>query len=312
MTTKGARQEPGRSGSRRFVGSVAAPDAPEAQSPLARLVLTGGAATFDKTDVALARGVILAALASLRERGLRVGILVTPAGFAERRDAGEWTRTMGWRTTRGDFDRLAVVAADVVRELVTPEIRALALGAVGHMIVGVDVWPARPLDAHAETASLYDVAADKVIPITGKSYPNTSQQDDLIRDPDIGSHVIVIGDERVAVLVCHDLAAWSPRGNAVAKGVRAATWEAMQAAVAAERPTLAVQLPHTVDTPATWRAAWSRFVDRSGGALRSGTSAIRHLDRDWHAISAPPDARLLAGTGRGDRAIDVFVTEAPT
>jgi hypothetical protein len=52
----------------------------------------------------------------------------------------------------------------------------------------------------------------------------------LIRNLDVASHVVRIGDERVAVRVCHDLAAWSPRGNAVAKGGRAEAWEGMQAA----------------------------------------------------------------------------------
>ena len=156
-----------------------------------------------------------------------------------------------------------------------------------------------------------DIATGEIVAVTGKTYPNTAQQNDLIRDPATASHVIAIGDERVAVLVCHDLAAWSPRGNAVAKRDRAETWQAMQAAVKAPAPTLAVQLPHTVSTAGTWASAWSRFEARSGGVLRSGTSAIRHLDKDWQVVVPPPDAKLLAGTGRGERAIDVIVTEVP-
>ena len=122
---------------------------------------------------------------------------------------------------------------------------------------------------------------------------------------------MAIGDERVAVLVCHDLAAWSPRGNAVAKGTRKHAWQAMQAAVESGRPTLAVQLPHTVSTAATWRPAWSRFTARSGGSLRSGTSAIRHLDRWWDPIETPPDEKLLARTGVGARSLDILVIEEP-
>ena len=85
----------------------------------------------------------------------------------------------------------------------------------------------------------------------------------------------------------------------------------MQRTIAEKRPTLAVQLPHTVDKPETWRSAWSRFSQESGGAFRSGTTAIRHLDRYYHEVASPPNAKLLAGTGWGDRAVDVIVTEVP-
>ena len=82
----------------------------------------------------------------------------------------------------------------------------------------------------------------------------------------------------------------------------------MQAAITIERPTLAVHLTHTLDTARTWSAAWSRFDERSGGALRSATSAIPHLDRYWNPHSSPPDAVLLDGTRRGQRSIDIIVS----
>lgn len=309
MTTTGDRTKPRSVGTRRFIASLAAGDGD--RIALARIVMIGSAATSDRQDVVIARDILVAAIDALRARGVTATILVTPAGFVDHKPGGAWSGTSGWGTEQADFDRLAAVAEDVMRELMAPDVIALASGTVAHILIGVDVWPTPHREPHAEIACHVDVESGEIVAVTGKSYPNTQQQDGLIRDPDVGSHVITVGNERVAVLVCHDLAAWSPRGNAVAKGVRQKAWQAMQDAVETGRPTLAVQLPHTVSAAATWRPAWSRFVERSGGSLRSGTSAIRHLDRWWQPIETPPDDKLLARTGVGTPALDILVTEEP-
>lgn len=305
MSTTGASRETGSDALPSFVAMVQATET-EPDS-IARLVLHGAAAASDRRDVAASRAILVAAVRALRDRNLRVAILVTPAGFVDHKPGGAWPGTAGWETTQADFDELAAVAATVAGELVSSNVRELARETVGHLIIGVDVWPTDDREPHAEVACLYDVDAGSVSPVTGKSYPNTAQQGDLIRNPDVASHLIEIDGRTIAVLVCHDLAAWSPRGNAVAKGVRATTWRGMQDAVAAKRPTLAIQLPHTVDTAATWRGAWSRFAERSGGRLTSATTAIRHLDRSYKPVPGPIDPRFLGQTGRGERVVDILV-----
>ena len=219
-----------------------------------------------------------------------------------------WTGRSGWATPAADFETIAAVAEASARELVSSDVRSLAQGRIAHLILGIDVWPTPEREPHGEVACHVDIASGGIRAITGKTYPTTAQQAGLVRDGDVGGHVLALGDERLAVLVCHDLAAWSPRGNAVATGTRQEVWQAMQDAVASARPTLAVHLAHTLDTPRTWGAAWSRFEARSGGQLRSGTSAIRHLDRRWKPLASPPDEHLLARTGRGRRAVDILVT----
>ena len=271
------------------------------------MVLHGAAASADRRDVAVSREMLKAALRALRGKGLNVAILVTPAGFIDHKPGGTWSRSAGWGATQADFNMLAAAAADVATELASPEVRRLARGTVEHLVLGIDVWPTERSEPHAETACVFDVATGIVLPVTGKSYPNTAQQNDLIRNPDAGSHVIRLGKERVAVLVCHDLAAWSPRGNAVAKGTRAGVWQAMQDSVKLEQPTLAVHLPHTVDTARTWSAAWTRFAGRSGGLLKSGTTAIRHLNRGWKPVFGPVDPKFLAGTTWGHAVVDVII-----
>lgn len=275
--------------------------------PLGRLVLAGAAATADRRSVEDSRAMLAAALHALRDGGTSLGILVTPAGFVDHKPGGFWGGSHGWGTTQSDFDHLAASAAGVAADLVSPDVRELARGVVDHLVIGVDIWPTPADKPYGETACLYDVAEGTIRVITGKSYPNTGQQDDLIRNPDLASHVVDVGDERLAVLVCHDLAAWHPRGKKYSKGEREQTWRAIRVAVTDARPTLAVQLPHTVRTVRTWAPAWSTFARLAGGSLRAGTTAIRHLDQGYHAVSESLAEPLLAGTGWGSRVVDVVV-----
>ena len=291
----------------RFAARVVRADAGSEGAPLARLVLTGVAAKSNRQSVDDSRFMLAAALEALRRDNATVGILTTPAGFVDRKPNGTWTGREGWSTRQADFDQVAAIAASVARTLITPDIRELARGVVDRLILGIDVWPAGYPGPYGEVAVLYDVETDAIRPITGKSYPNTGQQDVLIRNPDATSHVVQIGGERVAILVCHDLAAWSPRGNAVAKGTRADVWQAMQGSVTAARPTLAVQLPHTVDNPRTWTAAWAAFGRAAGPNLKAGTTAIRHLNRWYKPVPGPIPPSLLAGTGWGQRVLDIVV-----
>jgi hypothetical protein len=291
----------------RFGARVVAESGSAGRASLGRLVLTGAAARADRRSLEDARLMLGAALDALRSDGRSLGILATPAGFVDHKPGGSWHGRVGWETSQSDFDGLAAVASSVAADLVTPGIRELARGVVDHLVLGIDVWPTEHREPHAEVACLYDVDTGVVRPVTGKSYPTTGQQDDLIRNPDPASHVVAVGGERLAVLVCHDLAAWSPRGNAVARGTRATAWQSMQDAVTAARPTLAVQLPHTVNKSRTWQAAWATFGRGAGPSLRAGTTAIRHLDKGYRPVPGPFDPALLAGTGWGDRVIDVVI-----
>ena len=291
----------------RFSARIVAEGVPEGRAPLGRLVLTGAAARVDRLSQADARLMLAAALDALDDAGRSLGILTTPAGFVDHKPGGSWHGQTGWRTPQNEFDRLASVAASVASDLMTPALREMAQGLVEHFVLGIDVWPTEHREPHAEVACIYDVASGSVRPVTGKSYPTNSQQDDLIRNADLPSHVIDVGDERLAVLVCHDLAAWSPRGNAVATETRAEIWRAMQAAVAEANPTLAVQLPHTVDNARTWQTAWATFGRIAGPSLRAATTAIRHLDREYQPLPVPFDSALLGGTGWGNRVVDVIV-----
>lgn len=311
----GGRAQPVDAAGRRFIARVVAPAGTiPGRVPLSRLVLMGDAATVDRRSTDDVRSTLIAALEALRDSGLRIGILATPAGFVDHKPGGSWDGTFGWLTVQRDFDELAEVATSVARQLMTPRVRELAQGTVENFVIGIDVWPCSDPEIHAEVACLYETATGRASPITGKSYPTPGQEDTLVRNSNESGHVIPIGEERVAVLVCHDLAAWSPRGNAVARGIRATTWRVLQDAVAGARPTLAIQLPHTVDKAATWQAAWNAFRRSCGPNLRGGSTAIRFLDKGYGRPTTEIGQSVLAGTVWGQPAVDVFVSgrgEAP-
>ena len=141
-----------------------------------------------------------------------------------------------------------------------------------------------------------------------KSYPTPAQEPDLIRYPGLPSHVVQVGVERVAILVCHDLAALeSPRQ----RGRPGHSGECLAGDAKRGRrgnPDASHPATHTVDKARTWTAAWARFAGKlSGRSLRATTTVIRHLDHGYSPLPGPVDASLLAGTGWGDRVVDVVV-----
>lgn len=281
----------------------------DGHADVARLVLAGPAASMARDDIRGLRTVLGLAIDAMRAERLSSSVFVTPAGYINLRLNGRWLGTRGWDTSVDDYERLGAIAADAAEELVVGEPLVRAQGVVRHLVIGVDVSPTSKNEPHAEVACLVDVGTGAVVPITGKSYPTIAQERSLVRNLDVASHIVSIGDEQVAVLVCHDLSAWSPRGNAVAKHRRADTWKAMQEAVRVGNPTLAVHLTHTAHNAATWQSAWARFEKLVGGQLRTGASAIRHLDQRWKPVEGPLDGKLLAGTNRGRPALDVIVGE---
>ena len=111
---------------------------------------------------------------------------------------------------------------------------------------------------------------------TGKSYPLSGKQERrLVRDPFAANHVMDVGGDPVAVLVCHDLNAWSPRGTAVRGKGRATEAAGLDEALAGGHPTTVLHLPaHDPFGPDVGPS-----MGRAGGRLPTETvwaSAIRY------------------------------------
>ncbi len=259
---------------------------------IGRLVLTGDAQSEkDPPDRA---ELLAAALDALAREQVHVRYLVTPAGFFEPRSPHELGVRHGWETKQDDFDIVRRLAAEVVAPLLADALDR-ASGQVDYLVVGADV---RGLGhgVYGEIALVYDVASKALVGSTGKSYPTTEQQRKLVRNPDASGHVLDLEGERVAVLVCHDLQAWSPRGRRSRGEVRAGVAADLDRALRDTRPTTVLHLPHTTHSAQTWSNPWAAIRRLLPGA--TWASAIKYRRGD-HRPDAPLGPKLLDGTRSG-------------
>ena len=284
------------------------PAGTEANTRIGRLVLTGSAAKVKRSSIDDSRAILATALCALADADLRLDLLVTPAGFLDVKHGTGWSGSKGWHTSTADFTELADRARAAVPSLITPEVLSLADGTVGHLVLGIDIWPTEGKRPYGETACMVGVPNGSVIHVTGKSFPNSEQQGHLIREPDLANHMCDVEGKRVAILVCHDFAAWHPRGIAARRGTRKAVGDEFNELIAREAPTIVLHLPHTLEKVRTWAPAWSTLAGRDSGRLRTGTSAIRYRTLGGrHTPAVPLNARVLAGTGWGGRVVDIVV-----
>ncbi len=262
---------------------------------IGRLVLTGAAQSEkhppDRRDL------LAAAFSELVRQDVTVRYLVTPAGFFEPKAPPELDPTHGWDTTRDDFERLRGVAEATVATQLDANTIGRARGHVSYLVVGADVRvPGRA--AYAETALVYDVKNGQFVGATGKTYPTTEQERRLVRDPDAAGHVLDVDGEQVAVLVCHDLNAWSPRGAASRGRNRAKVAAELDAALVEGRPTTVLHLPHTTHSAQTWAPARKRVEARLAKATTAWASAIRYR-RGYSRPPVPLGPKLLDRTRSG-------------
>jgi hypothetical protein len=106
--------------------------------------------------------------------------------------------------------------------------------------------------------------------------------------------------EKVAVLVCHDLIAWSPRGAAARGDRRAKVAACLAKALSDGRPTIVLHLPHTTHSAQTWAPSWASIE-----ALLPATtwaSAIRYR-KGYSRPSVPLGPRVLDRTRSGSREV---------
>ncbi|HSW42760.1 MAG TPA: hypothetical protein VLM76_09650 [Patescibacteria group bacterium] len=141
---------------------------------------------------------------------------------------------------------------------VSSDIFERASGRVDYLVVGADVHGLGD-HAYGETALVYDLATRELVGSTGKTYPTTEQERRLVRNRDASGHVLDVGGEQVAVLVCHDLQAWSPRGTASRGRLRTSVAAELDTALRDARPTTVLHLPHTTHSAQTWSSSWAEI-----------------------------------------------------
>ena len=147
-----------------------------------------------------------------------------------------------------------------------------------YFTVGVDGFSNNSA-MHIELVAVYDTSAKEIIHWTGKSYPTESQKNSLVTVNDIQSHFIELDDHKVAILGCHDLNAYSPRGNANLSETseKYSITQEFQQEFEDFQPAIVLQHPHTTDTPNIWLHAWNK-LDKSIDSVQHYSSGILYFE----------------------------------
>ena len=108
---------------------------------------------------------------------------------------------------------------------------------------------------HIEFVAVFDLKQEEVIHWTGKFYPTEQQKKDLIKINDLSTHFIKLNSQNVLILGCHDLNAFSPRGQATASpnGWKKQVADRFKELCKDFNPDIVLQHPHSTDTPNIWK-----------------------------------------------------------
>lgn len=279
---------------------------PADRAAVGRVVLAGAAAK----SLTPPGDSLTTALKAMRRENVSVRYLVTPGGFLKVSIEDTWRGEVGWTSSSPDMRPLHHAAEAAIARLVA-RLPSDAAESAQYATIGVDVSTNSGMRhaPFAELVALYDMSARQVMHWTAKSYPTSDQASYLIHETDFSSHNMICGRDRLLILGCHDLTAYSPKGNVNAKpgGRRHRRIKAMQQAFASFRPTLVVHHPHTTDTSQSWRASWSGLEANLIG-MGAWLSAIRWRNPNGRERQALSD--VLARThGSAVQPIDIVVAD---
>ncbi len=247
------------------------------------------------TTTAHAESILLDVFGKAWPKGVKVPFTITPGGFVDTKPkCANWPGSRGWSSTRKDFTVLQAHAEPFANAVVTSKVLKAALGKTNFITLGIDLSFADGI--HAELVAVYDVQKGHLIHWTGKSYPTSSQQRRLVHVMDFKSHALPnLGGEPVLILGCHDLSAYSPRGNKAASkapnGNPNTRARAIKKVVQALRPTVVLHHPHRTDTPNIWRQAWASLT-KAPTKITTWASGICYCRRDDNGKLVPQRGAL--------------------
>jgi len=211
----------------------------------------------------------------------RVTFLITPGGFAQASFPARYGGGISWESSDQDMPALLTTAEPALEQILSARVLEAARAVCSYLTIGLDLQQVAGGTPEAELVAVVDVVAGKVIRWTGKSYPTSSQEQDLVQVTDLRSHLLELAGERVLVLGCHDLNMWSPRSRAnQAQGSRRNIRCTSMIELAAKfKPTIVLQHPHTTDTVRIWSVAWSG-IRQSLPSVAHYASGIAYYNRD--------------------------------
>jgi len=118
---------------------------------------------------------------------------------------------------------------------------------------------------------------------TGKSYPNSEQEQQLIRITNLESHFPLLNDCRVLVLGCHDLHIFNNRWDSreeLLSPWRIETRSEMNRLSKKFQPNLMLHHPHSTDSCATWRQGWCGLLEKVETVKNFASDGLYYHDGD--------------------------------
>ncbi len=118
---------------------------------------------------------------------------------------------------------------------------------------------------------------------TGKSYPNSEQEQQLIRIKNLESHFPELNNRRVLVLGCHDLHIFNNRWDSreeLLSPWRIETRSEMNRLSKIYQPNLVLQHPHSTDSCGTWRQGWTGLLEKIASVQNFASDGLYYHDGD--------------------------------
>jgi hypothetical protein len=191
---------------------------------------------------------------------------------------------------------LREVANSDIDSLLTSEIQWRLAKYTRYLTIGID---SRNERYQIEFVCVVDLQTN-VRKWTGKSYPNSEQEQQLIRITDLSSHFLQLNNRSVLILGCHDLHIfnnrWGSRESMLSKW-RSESRSEMLRLSEIHLPTVVLQHPHSADSCGTWRMGWSGLVKKIKSVKIFASAGLYYNDGDPCRNSL---TEILQATKKGD------------
>lgn len=286
--------------------NTSTPPLSKKQVPITRVVLSQDPANQDPAQ-------LLQAALHHWPLGMKTQFLLFPGGFV----TAPWPKTAtfprGWESAPQDIKHLLPTAQKALQNVLTPKILKKLQSRTDYISLGIDLTTPRKMKGpHAELVALVETATGQVKQWTGKSYPLPVQEKNLFHITDLKTHQAHIGKERVLILGCHDLNAFSPRtfANQSPNSPRRQRTEAFLELLQRFKPTIILQHPHGTDTPNIWRMAW-QHLQKKLPSLKAWASGIAYFNFLGGPKRAPLEKVLQATANDPESVFNLVLPASP-
>jgi hypothetical protein len=215
---------------------------------IGRIVCAGG---VPGRNIKAARKVLRLAGSSLDTEGL-----IAPGGFVKFKIPTVYNLSRGWKTKREDYQLVANKVADFYAQELADEIPHSPV--LRYITMGIDLYDITDTKL-GEFVLIHDILKHRLY-ITGKSFPRTDEENELVLAPP-DSHFVKINGRQRLFLGCHDLNIWSGRSSSnTIRRERNRVRRTMRALARSTRPYTVIHHAHATDSEKTWQAGWSGLL----------------------------------------------------